>query len=65
MSVSRSNTAAGSQMKVEPPVQAQRFARVIEIVGRDDAQVAAARIRFKHYRDAGCDVSHHDRSAAG
>lgn len=47
------------------PVMAQRFARVIEIVGRDDASVAAARIRFKQYRDAGCDVTHHDMSAAG
>lgn len=36
------------------------YARLIEIVGRDDADKAPARERFRHYRDAGYEINRHD-----
>lgn len=40
-----------------------RFERLIEIVGRDDESKAAARNRFRFYRDRGYALAHHDFSA--
>jgi len=37
-----------------------RFRRLIEIVGNDEADKAAARERFKFYRDRGYQISRHD-----
>ncbi|MCE9632976.1 MAG: DNA polymerase III subunit chi [Methylophilales bacterium] len=37
-----------------------RFRRLIEIVGNDEADKAAARERFKFYRDRGYEISRHD-----
>lgn len=44
----------------EPPVLFARFSRLIEIVGDDDADRAAARDRFRFYRDRGYPIQHHD-----
>jgi len=35
------------------------FERVLEVVSRDEQQVQAGRMRFKRYRELGCQVSHH------
>ena len=35
------------------------FERIIEIVGRDDADKTAARARYKAYRDLGCELVAH------
>ena len=37
-----------------------RFRRLIEIVGNDEVDKAAARERFKFYRDRGYEISRHD-----
>lgn len=37
----------------EPPPGFARFARLIEIVGTDQADVLPARSRYRHYRDRG------------
>lgn len=42
-----------------PPLFA-RFARLIEIVGDDEADRTAARDRFRFYRDRGYPIQHHD-----
>nr|WP_311527773.1 DNA polymerase III subunit chi [uncultured Ralstonia sp.] len=44
----------------EPPPLFARFSRLIEIVGDDDADRAAARDRFRFYRDRGYPIQHHD-----
>jgi DNA polymerase-3 subunit chi len=38
----------------------ERFARLIEIVGRDEEDKAPARARFRQYRDGGHDIIRHD-----
>jgi len=40
----------------------ERFARLIEIVGRDEEDKAPGRFRFKQYKDRGCDINRHDLS---
>ena len=37
-----------------------RFQRLIEIVGRDEADVGPARLRFRYYRDRGYEIHRHD-----
>ena len=37
-----------------------RFRRLVEIVGRDEADKQAARLRFRFYRDRGYQIQHHD-----
>lgn len=41
----------------------QRFERVIEIIGTDDA--ASGRDRYRYYRDAGCQLRHFDLAGSG
>jgi len=41
----------------------ESYARLIEIVSRDGADVAAARQRWKHYGDRGYRVAHHEIAA--
>jgi DNA polymerase-3 subunit chi len=41
-----------------------RFRRLVEIVGRDDADREAARARFRFYRDRGYEIASHDLSKA-
>lgn len=48
----------------EWPAFFSRFRRLIEIVSTDDADRAAARSRFKFYRDRGYEIHTHDLSAA-
>lgn len=45
------------------PAHYSRFERLIEIVGRDEADRAAARERWRHYRDRGHPMSRHDLDA--
>ena len=47
---------------VEPPRFFSRFERLIEIVGDDEADKATARARFRHYKDMGYSLQHHDMS---
>ena len=37
-----------------------RFDRVLEIVGRDEALLESARLRFKTYRECGYSIEHHN-----
>jgi DNA polymerase-3 subunit chi len=46
----------------EWPPGFSRFQRLVEIVGRDDADRAAARGRFRFYRDRGYEIVNHDLS---
>lgn len=45
-----------------PPPEYARFARLIEIVGRDEDDKAPARERFRQYRAAGYEIARHDLS---
>lgn len=42
------------------PAGFERFERLIEVVGTDDAERAAARRRWKHYLDRGYAIARHD-----
>lgn len=44
----------------EVPPCFSRFQRVVEVVGREEADRAAGRARFRHYRDRGYEVGAHD-----
>lgn len=44
----------------EVPPCFSRFQRVVEVVGRDEADRATGRARFRHYRDRGYEVGAHD-----
>ena len=44
----------------ETPPAFERFARLLEVVARDDADRRAARERFRFYRERGYRVAHHD-----
>jgi DNA polymerase-3 subunit chi len=46
------------------PPAFSRFQRLVEIVGRDDEDRAAARARFRFYRDRGYEIARHDLSQA-
>ena len=50
----------------EHPPHFARFERVVEIVGRDDAEQdkARARERYKFYKDRGYPLNHHDLAKA-
>jgi len=49
-------------LRPEWPPFFSRFQRLLEIVSRDDADRAAARERFRFYRDRGYDIRTHDLS---
>ena len=42
-----------------------RFERLLEIVGRDEADRLAARARYRHYRDRGYALNSHDMAGKG
>jgi DNA polymerase-3 subunit chi len=44
----------------QTPAFTEQFSRVVEFVYDDEPQRQLARQRFKHYRDAGCEVNTHD-----
>ncbi|AXK40008.1 DNA polymerase III subunit chi [Crenobacter cavernae] len=56
--------AGGVLLNLGPsyPDAPERFSRILEIVGRDEAALAAARDRFKAYRTRGFTIEHHDMS---
>jgi DNA polymerase-3 subunit chi len=47
-------------LRPEWPPFFSRFQRLVEIVGREDDDRAAARDRFRFYRDRGYEISTHD-----
>ncbi len=47
-----------------PPAGFERYARLIEIVGTDPAERAAARARWKHYAARGYALQGHEASSA-
>lgn len=47
-------------LDAETPAFFSRFERLIEIVGRNESAIAAARTRFRFYRDRGYVLQHHD-----
>ena len=49
----------------ETPACFSRFQRMVEVVGLDDADRAAARARFKFYRDRGYEIRTHQLGKAG
>lgn len=44
---------------IDPVPGFESYRRVIELVGNDEAQVLAARRRWRHYRERGYTVAHH------
>jgi len=48
----------------QPPAVFGRFQRLVEIVSGDDADKAAARARFRFYRDQGYEIVSHDLAAS-
>ena len=48
----------------EAAPQAAHFTRVIELVGEDPDEVAAARARWRHYRAEGLTPTNHDQRGA-
>ena len=49
-------------LSAERPAHFARFQRLVEVVGRDDADRAAARERFKFYRERGYQIYTHSLS---
>jgi len=47
----------------ECPPHFERFARLVEIVGADDAERAAGRERYRFYRSRGYPIANHDLAA--
>ncbi|MEW9897031.1 DNA polymerase III subunit chi [Chitinivorax sp. PXF-14] len=52
-------------LQAEPPPFFARFERLIEVVDTDPTVAAAARNRFRHYRDSGYAVQSHNLSHLG
>ncbi|GGX80548.1 DNA polymerase III subunit chi [Vogesella alkaliphila] len=46
------------------PDSPQRFPRILEVVGSDDASKATARQRYRRYLDSGFEIHHHNMSDA-
>jgi DNA polymerase-3 subunit chi len=44
----------------EVPAGIESFARVIEVVGRDEAERSPARERWRHYAASGCVIERHE-----
>lgn len=47
----------------EPPAGYESFAKVVEVVGTDDAERLAARARWKHYASRGYEIARHEVAA--
>jgi DNA polymerase-3 subunit chi len=47
----------------DPPPFFGRFERLAEIVGADESDAAAGRVRYKYYRERGYELRTHDLSA--
>ena len=48
----------------EPPPHFERFERLLEVVGPDEAERNAARDRYRFYRDRGYPIANHDLSGS-
>ena len=44
----------------DPPPFFERYARLLEIVGRDEEERSAGRVRYRRYREGGHAISDHD-----
>ncbi len=51
-------------LSAEPPPHFERFERLLEVVGADDAERNAGRQRYKFYRDRGYPIANHDLGTA-
>jgi DNA polymerase-3 subunit chi len=47
-------------LRPDPPELFSRFQRLIEIVGQDEEDTRAGRIRYRFYRDRGYEITLHD-----
>jgi DNA polymerase III subunit chi len=47
-------------LRPDPPELFSRFQRLIEIVGQDEEDTRACRIRYRFYRDRGYEITLHD-----
>jgi len=52
-------------LHADSPPMFGRFERLIEVVGCDEGDRKLARIRYRHYRDRGYEISHHDLAKSG
>ncbi|MEQ1883128.1 MAG: DNA polymerase III subunit chi [Burkholderiales bacterium] len=52
-------------LRDETPAFFSRFTRLVEIVGRDEADVTSARTRFRFYRDRGYQIHTHALASRG
>lgn len=52
-------------VNAEPPSFFSRFERLAEIVGKDDADIAAGRERFRFYRERGYELRTHNLEGRG
>lgn len=50
-------------LAAEPPAFFARFDRVLDIVGTDETDRARGRVRYKHFKERGYAVEHHDLTA--
>ena len=51
-------------LSAECPPHFERFERLLEVVGADDAERQSGRGRFRYYRDRGYAIANHDLAAA-
>jgi len=51
-------------LSTEPPPHFERFERLLEVVGADEAERNAARDRYRFYRDRGYPIANHDLSGS-
>ena len=49
---------------IQPPPHFERFARLLEIVGADEAEKQSGRERYKFYQARGYKISNHDLAVA-
>ena len=59
-----SNTLGWKLRNPAFPDAPQRFPRILEVVGSDDASKATARQRYRRYLDSGFEIHHHNMSDA-
>ena len=52
-------------LSAQCPPHFERFERLLELVGGDDAERAAGRERYKFYKARGYAIGHHDLAQAG
>jgi DNA polymerase III subunit chi len=51
-------------LSLECPPHFERFERLLEVVGTDEAERQAARTRYRYYRERGYSITNHDLAQA-